>query len=131
MAPVDVVERYLVTAPVKARPGLRAIRAAAPDAEEGLSYGMPFYGHPGAKGIERRLCYFRLRRDGIGLYLRPNDLEPHRARVARYRSTGSALFFPAGEPIPVPLIRVLVRDGVARHRSGPRRSRPPKKTPRS
>jgi len=119
------VDQYIRAAPVEARAVLRkvraAIREAAPDADESISYGMPFYGYPGEVGIDRRLCYFGLRRTSLRLYFRPRDLEPHTERIAGYRTSGSALRFPLDRPIPIPLIQRLVRDAVRRHRAGAHR----------
>jgi len=79
---------------------------------------MPFYSYKGEVGIERRLCYFGLQRASIGLFLRPKDLEPHAEEIAKYKSTKSALRFPLDEPIPIPVIKRLVRDADRRHRAG-------------
>lgn len=116
------VDRYIRAAPVQVQSVLRrlraAIREAAPDAEESISYGMPFYSYKGEAGVERRLCYFALQRGSIGLFLRPKDLNPHAESIAKYRSTKSALRFPIDRPIPLALVKKLVRDAVRRHRAG-------------
>jgi uncharacterized protein YdhG (YjbR/CyaY superfamily) len=116
------VDQYIRAAPVETQTVLRkvrrAIQEAAPDADESISYGMPFYSYKGEVGIERRLCYFGLQRASLGLFLRPKDLEPHAEQIAKYKSTKSALRFPLDEPIPIPLIKKLVRDANRRHRAG-------------
>ncbi|MCI4370798.1 MAG: DUF1801 domain-containing protein, partial [Thermoplasmata archaeon] len=81
-------------------------------------YGLPFYSYPGQVGVERRLCYFGLKGEGLGLYLRPRDLEPHAKQIAPYVRTKSALRFPLDHPVPIALIRKLVRDAARRHRAG-------------
>jgi uncharacterized protein YdhG (YjbR/CyaY superfamily) len=115
------VDEYIRAAPPETQTVLRkvraAIREAAPDADEGISYGMPFYSYKGEVGIERRLCYFGLQRSGIRLFFRPKDLDPHTKTIARYRSAKSALRFPLDQPIPIPLIEELVHDAVRRHRA--------------
>jgi uncharacterized protein YdhG (YjbR/CyaY superfamily) len=122
MPTVKSVEQYIQVAPAETRALLRkvraAIREAAPDAQESISYGMPFYSYPGEVGIERRLCYFGLQHSRVGLFLRPKDLQPHADQIAKYRSTKSALHFPLDQPIPFPLIKKLVRDADRRHRAG-------------
>jgi uncharacterized protein YdhG (YjbR/CyaY superfamily) len=116
------VDQYIRSAPVESQAVLRKVRAAiqeaAPDADESISYGMPFYSYKREVGIGRRLVYFGLQRTGLGLFLRPEDLEPHAAEIVKYKRTKSALRFPLDEPIPIPLIKKLVRDAVRRHRSG-------------
>jgi uncharacterized protein YdhG (YjbR/CyaY superfamily) len=116
------VDQYIRSAPRETQALLRRIRAAireaVPEADESLSYGMPFYSCPGDVGIERRLCYFGLQPAGIGLYFRPKDLEPHAEPITQYRSTKSALRFPIDRPIPIALIQKLVRDANRRHLAG-------------
>jgi len=116
------VDQYIRAAPAETQTVLRrvraAIREAAPDAEESISYGLPFYSYRGEVGIERRLCYFGLHQASLGFYLRPKDLQPHADQVAKYKSTKSALRFPLNEPIPMQLIKKLVRDADRTHRAG-------------
>jgi uncharacterized protein YdhG (YjbR/CyaY superfamily) len=115
------VDDYIRSASVEARSVLRkvrsAVREAAPDAEESISYGMPFYSYRGEVGVERRLCYFGLRGSRVGFYLRPKDLEPYSEETAKYQGTKSALLFPLDQPIPITLIKKLVRDAAKRHRA--------------
>jgi len=66
--PVKGEERrlYIAAAPEAARPILRQLRliitTAVPEAEETISYGMPFYRYHG------RLAYFAAHKDHVGLY---------------------------------------------------------------
>jgi uncharacterized protein YdhG (YjbR/CyaY superfamily) len=123
VAAANPVDEYIRAAPAEVQPILRkvraAIREAAPDAEETLSYGLPFYSYRGEVGVERRLCYLGVRGTSLVLYLRPKDLEPHAEQIAPYRSTKSALRFPLARSVPIPLIKKLVRDAARRHRGAP------------
>jgi uncharacterized protein YdhG (YjbR/CyaY superfamily) len=60
------VDAYIAAAPVPAQPILRhlrqVIKAAAPKAEERISYGMPSYEYYG------RLVYFAAFKNHVGLY---------------------------------------------------------------
>jgi uncharacterized protein YdhG (YjbR/CyaY superfamily) len=116
------VDRYIRAAPADARPALRKVRAAvreaAPDAEESISYGMPFYSYQGEVGVERRLCYFGIQRSYLRLFLRPKDLDPHAKKLVKFRTTKSALRFPLDQPLPLRLIQTIVRDADRRHRAG-------------
>ena len=107
------VDEYVAAAKKEARPKLRAvraaIRAAAPDAVESISYGIPFYSYKGKKGIGGRLCYFGLLKTSVGFYLRPPVIDDHMDELADYASTKSALKFPLDKPVPVALIKKLVR----------------------
>jgi uncharacterized protein YdhG (YjbR/CyaY superfamily) len=115
------VDDYVSAAPSAARPNLRrlraAIREAAPDAVEGMSYGMPHYSFREESGFASRLCYFGLLKGGkkIAFYTRPQFLEGSGEEVAPYLSTKSALRFPVDKPLPVPMIKKIVRYGVRKH----------------
>jgi uncharacterized protein YdhG (YjbR/CyaY superfamily) len=80
-----------------------AIKEAAPNAKESISYRMPYYDYKG------RLAWFGLHKEHIGLYLRPPVIEEHRRELAGYETTKSAVHLPLDKMIPVPLIKELVR----------------------
>ncbi len=103
-APRDVDE-YIARAPTSAQPALRelreAIRAAVPEAEERLSYGMPSYHHHG------RLAYFSLHAKHIGVYpFDPGNLDP---QLRQYAAAKATLQFPLGAPLPVTTIKRAVQ----------------------
>ena len=122
MKPVKDVDTYIQNAPKEVRQKLReirtAIREAAPDSVETISYGMPFYSFKGESGFRARLCYFGLLKDQIVFYTRPVFLEECMDEVRAYLSTKSALHFPLKGPIPVQMIKKLVRDGIREHSAG-------------
>lgn len=107
------VDDYISSAPKEVQSKLREVRAAikeaAPNAKESISYGMPFYSYKGKQGVKGRLCYFGLQKAGIGFYLRPPVIDQYMDELAKYASTKSALRFPLDGPMPVPLIKKLVR----------------------
>jgi uncharacterized protein YdhG (YjbR/CyaY superfamily) len=121
MVAAKSVEQYIRAAPTETKAVLRkvraAIREAAPNAEESISYGLPFYSYKREVGVERRLCYFGLKGESLGLYLRPKDLDPLAEQIAAFRTSKSALRFRLEKPIPIPLIKKLVRDADRRHRA--------------
>jgi uncharacterized protein YdhG (YjbR/CyaY superfamily) len=98
------VDSY-IAAPEAARPILRLLSriftAAVPEAEETISYGMPFYRYHG------RLAYFAAHKDHVGLYALgpvsqyPSELKALTAGLATLR-------FRLGQPLPTALIRDLV-----------------------
>jgi uncharacterized protein YdhG (YjbR/CyaY superfamily) len=122
MNPAKDVDAYIAASPADVQPKLREVRAAirevAPDAVESVSYGMAFYSFKGESGTHVRLCYFGLLKTGVGFYLRPAVIEEHKDEVARYLTTKSALKFPLNRPIPVALIKNLVRDAMRIHEAG-------------
>ncbi len=104
-APRDVDE-YIAAAPEAAQPMLhelrRLIRAAAPEAEEKISYGMPFYEYHG------RLIYFAAYKNHIGLYPLGQAKDRYADELKEYLSGRSTARFPIGRPLPISLIRKVV-----------------------
>jgi uncharacterized protein YdhG (YjbR/CyaY superfamily) len=118
------VDAYIENAPKEVQRKLKEIRTvireAAPDSVETISYGMPFYSFKGESGFHARLCYFGLLKNNerIVFYTRPVFLEEHIDEVQAYLTTKSALQFPLDRPIPVELIKKLVRNGIRKHKAG-------------
>lgn len=105
------VDGYIATAPAAARPLLKelreAIRAAAPGAEEGISYGMPYYHLNGV-----RLTYFQAHARHIGLYAFNGD-DARAAGLEQHMGAKSTLHFPLDQPLPVPATRRLIEQRVS------------------
>lgn len=102
------VEAYIAAVRPEYRGKLRQLRAAiqkaAPQAEEKISYGMPYYGYKG------RLAYFALMKNHIGLYIPPPIFQDHKKELGGYSTSASAtLRLPLDEKLPTPLIRKLVK----------------------
>jgi uncharacterized protein YdhG (YjbR/CyaY superfamily) len=129
----NVVDTYIENAPKEVQSKLKEIRGAirdtAPDATESISYGMPFYSFKGESGFKARLCYFGLLKSKkkIAFYTRPVFLEGHKDEVESYLTTKSALQFRLDRPIPVQLIKKIVKDGIRKHKAGEDNSHPRKK----
>ena len=118
------VDAYIENASKDVQPKLRmmrsAIKEAAPDSVETISYGMPFYSFKGESGFHARLCYFALlkNKNKIAFYIRPMFLEEHLEEVGPFLTTKSALQFPLDKPVPIQLIKKLVRAGIRKHKVG-------------
>jgi uncharacterized protein YdhG (YjbR/CyaY superfamily) len=116
------VDKYIAAAPKDVQPKLREIRAAirdiAPEAGESISYGMAFYNYKGESGYKGRFCYFGLQKAHIGLYIPPPIIEDHKDELTGYKTTKSALQLPLDKPIPISLIKKLIRDRMKRHEAG-------------
>ena len=95
-------EAYIAAAPKAAQPHLRqlraAIRAAAPRAEERISYGIVGYFYP------TRLVYFGGHSKHVALYP-AGDAKG----LEKYLYQRSTLRFPLDEPLPIARIKALVR----------------------
>jgi uncharacterized protein YdhG (YjbR/CyaY superfamily) len=108
----QAVDAYIAGAPAAAQPMLkelrRAIIAAAPKAQEKMSYGMPFYEYHG------RLLYFAGYKTHVGLYA-VGASDPHAKGLEKYMAAKASLRFPLDQALPVELIRKLVASRADEH----------------
>ena len=79
-----------------------AIRKAAPDAEEVISYNMPAYKYHGV------LLYFSGYTNHIGFYPMPSTIERFKKEIASYKHAKGSVQFPIDKPIPTDLITKMV-----------------------
>jgi uncharacterized protein YdhG (YjbR/CyaY superfamily) len=109
MSAPSSVDEYIAGASKEVQPMLKdlrdTIRAAAPEADERLSYGMPYY------HLEGRLTYFQAHKHHIGLYA----FSPEEARAVgleQHMSAKATLRFPLDEPLPLTAIQGLIQNRV-------------------
>ena len=88
----------------------KAIRAAAADAEECISYGIPGFRLGG-----KLLVSFGAAAKHCAFYPGAHPLEAHRKEVDRYDTSRGTIRFPADRPLPASLVRKLVKTRVAEH----------------
>ena len=105
------VDEYIATFPPETRSLLEtiraAIRAAAPDAKEIISYGMPAYAQHG------NLVYFAAAKRHIGLYPTSSAMQAFEADFAGYVHSKGAVHFPLDQPLPLDLVTKIVEFRVA------------------
>ena len=101
------IDAYIAAAPASRRAVLEhlraVIRAAAPEAEETISYNMPAFAQNGA------LVYFALHKQHIGFYPTAGGIAAFQEELAAYEGTKGAVHIPLDQPIPVDLIQRIVR----------------------
>ena len=106
------VDDYILFAPKEIQQKLKdlrsVIKAVAPEAQEKISYGMPFYEY-GGKGYKGRLVYFGYSKNHIGIYLPPPTVEEHRKDLTGYKTSKSGVQFPNDKKLPISLIKNLVK----------------------
>ncbi len=102
------VDEYIATFPKDTQKILREIRALikkeAPDATEGISYGMPGY-----KTYGKPLVYFAGWKDHIGFYATPAGNVAFQKELAKYKQAKGSIQFPLDEEMPMDLIRKMVK----------------------
>lgn len=79
------------------------IRETAPEAEEGISYGIPAYRTNG-----RPLVYFAGYKNHIGFYALPTGHSMFAQELSEYKQGKGSVQFPVDEPLPADLIRRIV-----------------------
>jgi uncharacterized protein YdhG (YjbR/CyaY superfamily) len=108
--PTRDVDGYIAAAPEGARPLLKELRetiwAAAPEAEERISYGMPCYHLHGV-----RLTYFQAHTGHIGLYAFTVE-DAHAVGLEQHMAAKATLQFPLDQPLPTSAIRRLIEQRV-------------------
>lgn len=108
------IDEYIATFPEDIQAilqSLRAtIRAAAPDAEERISYLMPTF------ALNGNLVHFAVLKNHIGFYPTPSGIDAFLQELAKYRSTKGAVQFPINQPLPLEVISKVVTFRVAENR---------------
>jgi uncharacterized protein YdhG (YjbR/CyaY superfamily) len=80
-----------------------AIKTAAPDAEEVISYQMPAYKQNGM------LVFFAGYKYHIGFYPTASGIENFKNVIAKYKWSKGAIQFPLDKPLPISLIKKIVK----------------------
>jgi uncharacterized protein YdhG (YjbR/CyaY superfamily) len=115
----ETVDQYLAGVPGEQRAALErlreTIRAAAPEATETISYGMPAYKLHGS------LVGFAAFKNHCSFFpMSATLIEAHKEELSGYRTSKGTIQFTADKPLPAPLVRKLVKqraaENEARHR---------------
>lgn len=102
------VDEYLAGLPSETRAALErlraAIRAAAPDATEAISYRVPTFKHHGGlvgfAGFESHCSFF---------VMSPEVMEAHAEELKPYDTAKATIRFAPDQPLPDALVRKLVK----------------------
>ena len=108
---------YLASLPGNARRSLqrlrRDIKAAAPGAEDSISYGLPSLRLDGRPLV----CYKAARSHCSFLPLSTAVIRAHTVDLKAYSTSPGTVRFPPGKALPVALVRKLVRTRIAELRN--------------
>ena len=104
------IDEYIMSFPDNLREKLtelrQAIRQAAPEAQERISYQMPaFY-------LNGNLVYFAAHARHIGFYPTASGIANFQRELSRYKSSKGAVQFPLDEALPLALIKRIVKSRV-------------------
>ena len=109
---ITSVDEYIASMPEETQMALEEIRAViktiAPNAEEQISYKMPAFKVNGDFFI-----HFSAWKNHIGMYPIPAGNDAFQKEIEPYRSAKSSLNFPLNKPMPLKLIRKVVKFRIA------------------
>jgi uncharacterized protein YdhG (YjbR/CyaY superfamily) len=116
---VETVDDYLAALPPKERAVLQkvreAIRSAAPQAEEVISYRIPLYKHHG------HLVGFAAFKNHCSLFVVNSAVRDQFAKeLEPYKAEGTTIRFTVENPLPAALVKRIVRSRVAENEAARR-----------
>ena len=105
------IDEYIATFPAETQKILQALRAtikaAAPDADEKISYQMPTF------ALKGNLVHFAAHKNHIGFYPTPSGIEAFKQELSLYEGAKGSIRFPIEQPLPLELISKIVKFRVA------------------
>lgn len=105
------IDQYIATFPKEIQKILEEVRAtirsSAPDAKEVISYQMPCFSQEG------NLVYFAAWKDHIGFYPTSSGIQAFKQELSIYKSSKGSVQFPIDKPMPLELMRKIVKYRVA------------------
>jgi uncharacterized protein YdhG (YjbR/CyaY superfamily) len=108
---IGTIDEYIAAFPVEVQKKLQemraAIKAAAPKASEKISYQMPTF------VLNGNLVHFAAFKNHLGFYPVPTGIEKFKKELSAYKTSKGAVQFPLDKPLPLALIRRIVKFRVA------------------
>ena len=105
------IDEYIGTFPEEKQKILEELRATiktvAPEAEEKISYQMPTF------ALKGNLVHFAAFKNHIGLYPTPSGTQAFKRELSIYQGAKGSIRFPIDKPLPLELIRKIVKFRVA------------------
>ena len=90
------------------------IKQSAPKATETISYGMPAFRQ------NKILVYYAVHKEHIGFYPTPNPIVHFRQELEKYNTSKGAIQFPIDKPLPLTLIKKIVKFRVVEDNDSPK-----------
>jgi uncharacterized protein YdhG (YjbR/CyaY superfamily) len=103
----QTVDEYIATFPPKTKKFLKDIRAAikqaAPQAEETISYNMPAF------RLQGMLIWYAGYKEHIGIYPKTAVIQVFKNDLGEYKLSKGTIQFPLDQPLPLDLITRIVK----------------------
>jgi uncharacterized protein YdhG (YjbR/CyaY superfamily) len=107
MTRFSTIDEYIAAQDDDRKPALqqfrKIIKAAAPKAEEVISYGMPAFKQGSV------LVYFAAMKEHYGFYPTSGPIEIFKDKLKPYKTSKGAIQFPVDKPLPEKLITEIVK----------------------
>ena len=101
------VDEYITSFPKDVQKKLESIRQiiniSAPEAEETINYQIPTF------KLNGNLVHFAAFKSHIGFYPAPSGLKAFKKEISSYKSSKGSVQFPLDKPIPLSLIKKIVK----------------------
>ena len=101
------IDEYIAGYPENIRINLEkirsAIREAAPEAQEKISYRMPSY------TLKGMLVYFAAHTNHLGFYPFKSAIEAFKSELEPYQTSKGTVQFPYNKPLPLNLIKKIIK----------------------
>jgi uncharacterized protein YdhG (YjbR/CyaY superfamily) len=105
--PPKTIDDYIAGFPTEVQEILEKIRStirkAAPDAKETINYGIPTF------TLNGNLVHFAGFKNHIGFYPTPSGIEKFKEELSAYEGAKGSVQFPLDKPMPLGLIRNIVK----------------------
>jgi len=103
----ETIDEYIATFPQNVQDTLeelrRTIQNSAPDAKEAISYQIPTF------KLNGNLAHFAAFKNHIGFYPTSSGISKFKEELFHYHLSKGTVRFPINEPIPLDLIRKIVK----------------------
>jgi len=110
------IEEYIDAAPAEVQERSwelhECIRSAAPGATEGLKWRMPAYSY------QKILVTFAVFKKHIGFYPMPSAVKAFAKELSKYKTAAGSVQFPHDRPLPLTLIKKIVKFRVKESKEG-------------
>ena len=114
---INTVDEYIASFPPNEQSLLRLVRKIvreeAPEAVESIAYKMPAY------KLNGPLVYYALFENHLGLYPTPEGITAFESELKRYKQGKGSVQFPLDQPLPLELIRRIVKQRVEENKAKP------------
>jgi len=105
------IDEYIALFPAQVQAKLNelrsAIKAAAPEASEKISYAMPTF------FLKGNLVHFGAHANHIGFYPTPSGMDKFQQELSVYKTAKGSAQFPLDQPLPLDLVTRIVKFRVA------------------